>query len=93
VTFYSVETMMQSTIIFSSVFIFINTAGAEGGLSARTEDNDTNSEDYYQDDYYEDDVDVDLVGPAGVTGAVRRHDRRDDRRDIREDVRERPRHR
>jgi len=86
-------------IIFSSLFIYTSTASAEGGLSASTRSNDSNSEERYQDDYYGneyygDDIGVEVIWPGGVTGAVpvRRHDRRDDRRDVR-DNRERPRHR
>jgi hypothetical protein len=85
-------------ILFSSLFIYINTASAEGGLSASTRSNDTGSEENYEDDFFDDDfddnfdddffndnVDIDLIGPAGVTGAVRRHDRREDRREFRDD--------
>jgi hypothetical protein len=81
-------------ILFSSLFIYISTASAEGGLSASTRSNDTGSEENYEDDFFDDDfdddffnddVDIDLIGPAGVTGAVRRHDRREDRREFRDD--------
>jgi len=70
--------------------MYTSTAAAEGGLSASTRPHVTDSEanfeddlfsDDFDDDFFDDDRDINLIGPAGVTGAVRRHERREDRRD------------
>lgn len=76
-------------IIFASLFIYFNSALAEGGLSTSTRPHDTSSEeryeeDYYGNEYYGDDIGVEVIWPGGVTGAVpvRRYERRQDRREV-----------
>jgi len=42
-------------IIFTSLFIYFNSASAEGGLSASTRSNETEPEETYEDDSYDND--------------------------------------